>query len=198
MWVCKKCQSTERYKFGDCAPCARERSVKWRNANLEKAKEADHKKYLKNKDTVKVRTKAWAEQNPEKCKLYRKEARQRNLPKFQARASDYRKRNPDKVKAQIQKWFDANPGIRNAYLAKRRSQKLKATPSWLTEAQHLEMLEFYVHAKDCELVSGETYHVDHIVPLQGKGVCGLHVPWNLQILPSDLNIRKNNKLESSW
>jgi hypothetical protein len=81
---------------------------------------------------------------------------------------------------------------RNAIEAGRRFKKLKATPQWLTEAQVREIESFYWLAKDLKSVSGQDYHVDHIVPLKGKDVCGLHVPWNLQVLPSDINISKSN------
>jgi len=78
--------------------------------------------------------------------------------------------------------------------AKRRSKKIKATPDWLTPKQEQEIKNFYWLAKDLEAVSGETYHVDHIIPLQGKDVCGLHVPWNLQVLPHDINLKKSNRI----
>lgn len=76
--------------------------------------------------------------------------------------------------------------------ARRRSYKLKATPDWLTQDQLEDIKNFYWLAQDLKLVTGETYHVDHIVPLKGKSVCGLHVPWNLQVLPADINLSKGN------
>ena len=107
---------------------------------------------------------------------YREKHRQKHLD----RCKEYRKNNPDKFRA---------------YTMKRICSKKKATPEWLTEDQHKVIQEFYAHARDCEIVSGETYHIDHIVPLQGENICGLHVPWNLQVLPADVNMSKSNSFK---
>jgi len=88
---------------------------------------------------------------------------------------EYRKKNPDKIK----QWL-------------RRTRRIQATPDWLTEEQQQQIRAIYAHARDCEAVTGEKYHVDHIVPLKGENISGLHVPWNLQVLPADLNIAKSN------
>ena len=82
--------------------------------------------------------------------------------------------------------------ISNASLRKKKVRT--ATPKWLSPQQKAEIENFYWLAKDLSIVSGEIYHVDHIVPLKGKNVCGLHVPWNLQVLPADINLAKSNKL----
>lgn len=79
----------------------------------------------------------------------------------------------------------------------RKDSVKQATPPWLTKQHFAEIEVIYSHARDCQVVTGEGYHVDHIVPLKGKDVCGLHVPWNLQVLPAVVNIRKNNRYEQT-
>lgn len=61
-----------------------------------------------------------------------------------------------------------------------------ATPPWITKEQIDQMRRFYLNCP-------RGHHVDHIVPLAGGLACGLHVPWNLQYLPSKVNLYKSNK-----
>ena len=74
-----------------------------------------------------------------------------------------------------------------------RKQHKKATPKWLTQEHKKQIIDTYELMRDCRTVTGEDYHVDHIVPLNGENICGLHVPWNLQVLPAYINIAKSNK-----
>lgn len=92
-------------------------------------------------------------------------------------------------------WYHNNRSRAIERIRAREADSKLATPKWLTQEQKQLISTFYDHAKDCESVSGETYHVDHIVPLKGENVCGLHVPWNLQVLPADVNIAKSNRVD---
>ena len=82
----------------------------------------------------------------------------------------------------------------NAVNARRRAHKLERTPSWLTLEQHEDIKTFYTEAKVREKETGIKFHVDHIVPLLGETVCGLHVPWNLQVITAYDNLVKGNRL----
>jgi len=90
-------------------------------------------------------------------------------------------------------WRLKNPGKKNAHIAKRNAAKLNRTPKWLTKDQNAEITEFYILAKELNWLSESPLEVDHIIPLQGKLVSGLHVPWNLQILPASYNQSKGNR-----
>lgn len=109
------------------------------------------------------------------------------------RSADYYKRNSGSIKLRVREWQEANRARCNANNAKYRSSKELATPDWLTDYD-LEMLHWTYHcAKVAEDMTGVTHHVDHIVPLRGKNICGLHVPWNLQVIPARENHKKSNK-----
>lgn len=89
------------------------------------------------------------------------------------------------------RWQSANLHVEAAKQAKRRATKLAATPPWADDALTKDI---YRLARIWTDATGTDYHVDHIVPLQGKTVCGLHWHGNLQVLPGALNIAKSNRL----
>jgi len=95
-------------------------------------------------------------------------------------AKQYRKNNKPKL---------------NNYKAMRRAGLKTATPKWLSESQRLQTLNIYKECHELNYLGVDIFEVDHIVPLKGKTVCGLHVPWNLRIIPRSQNRRKINKLE---
>lgn len=84
-------------------------------------------------------------------------------------------------------WKKDNKGYTNFINSKRRAAKLNATPKWLSKDQLAETKKIY---ENCP----EGYEVDHIIPLLGKEVRGLHVPWNLQYLTPYENLSKKNKV----
>lgn len=93
------------------------------------------------------------------------------------------------------KWARENKDRANAKTALRRAARQQATPPWLTDEMKVEMQNFYVTAQLVVRLTGIQHDVDHIIPLSGETVCGLHVPWNLQILQATVNRAKHNKLE---
>lgn len=110
----------------------------------------------------------------------------------------WRKNNKDKKyiydKDYLVTWRINNPEKSAIHSSKRRAAKLNATPSWLTKEDVFKIESFYLERKRLEKETGILHHVDHIIPLQGENVCGLHVPWNLQVIPASENISKSNKL----
>ena len=81
--------------------------------------------------------------------------------------------------------------------AKRRTKILTQTPSWLTKEQRDDIINIYQAAAARTMHTNIQHEVDHIVPLRGENVSGLHVPWNLQILTEQENRQKSNKFEEN-
>ena len=111
--------------------------------------------------------------------------------KYSLSSSDWGKRNPEKL-AQYQRVRNAKrPGQRNLWTMNYRTSKVERMPDWLNDGQLFEMECVYTYCSALRK-TGIDCHVDHAVPLRGKTVSGLHVPWNLQILQGRENMSKGN------
>lgn len=106
----------------------------------------------------------------------------------------YRLRNPGVDKEYKRRFLTTPEGkaANAAYASKRRAVEMQRTPAW---ADTKAIKEIYVAAALKTATTGTEYHVDHVVPLQGKLVSGLHVADNLQLLPAKTNMSKHNKFE---
>jgi len=91
-------------------------------------------------------------------------------------------------------WKSNNKTQVRADTKARRRKHREATPPWLTRKQKSEIRQLYQIAITMSKTTGEQYVVDHIVPLRGNDVCGLHVPWNLRVITQEENLKKSNKL----
>jgi hypothetical protein len=98
----------------------------------------------------------------------------------------------------ISKWKKENKGKVNAQTNIRRAKKLQASPEWLSKEDKRTIEGFYIMAQRLSDCTGIPHHVDHIHPLNGRMSRGLHVPWNLQVIPAQLNMSKGNKLEAQY
>lgn len=125
-----------------------------------------------------------------KCKLCRNQEnsiyQKENPEKNREKVKRYQRKNPEKVAERKRKWRTSpeGRGIKNASTNRRRANKLRATPSW---ADLEKIKEIYINCPP-------GHHVDHVIPLQGKTVCGLHVENNLQYLTAEENLKKGNKI----
>jgi 5-methylcytosine-specific restriction endonuclease McrA len=107
---------------------------------------------------------------------------------------DWASSNRDLVRETNKKWRENNPHLNAAKAGRYRSSKLKATPPWLDEELNWMIDEIYQLSCLRTEMTGVGHHVDHIVPLQGEAVKGLHVPWNLQVITATDNLKKRNSL----
>jgi hypothetical protein len=189
-----------------CIPCRKEYSKIYREINKDK-ESARHKKYIEeNREKRREWERKKHKENPEKRREISKRYRQNNLEKERERirnyarknsvihslkAAEWREKNPERRKESERAYLKANPEKVNAKNAKRRALKIKAMPKWA----NLEKIKFiYSECSNISKLTGVEHHVDHIVPLNSKFVCGLHVHNNLQIITMSENVKKSNQV----
>lgn len=187
--ACEKHPELEglRRVSGACVECAKETLRAIRHANPERTKAQ------RRKDMVKLLAKPEAAQKKrERDAQYRKENRDR----CKAVIIAWSAKNPEKVKLYASRTKASNKGKVNAHTVKRRLAKINRTPKWLTQDDHWMIEQAYEIAALRTKLFGFSWHVDHIIPLQGEVVSGLHTPYNLQVIPGADNVRKANKFEA--
>ena len=99
----------------------------------------------------------------------------------------------EELKKYRKRWVAKNKDKVKKTASKRYKALKQQTPAWLTPEELEQIKCVYATALFCSRSLGESYHVDHIVPLQGDNVRGLHVPWNLQVLKAKDNFSKRHK-----
>lgn len=93
----------------------------------------------------------------------------------------------------MSKWRANNRPVIAFHAAQRRTAVAQRTPAWLTDEDFAQMQAWFWYATFLTESTGQIHHVDHIVPLRGKDVSGLNVPWNLQALTAIDNLKKSNR-----
>ena len=187
--VCVECEK-EYYQINKCK--IKKRSAE-RYDNLNKndpdfqekryASTIESQKIYRNKNRDKRRTQClgWRLKNRNHVLEYAK--------KYNSNIDENKKRKQGRENYQRNKeTFIAN-------VALRRASKSKRTPEWLTETDKNIIRNVYKEASGISKETGIKHHVDHILPLRGETVSGLHVPSNLQILTANANILKRNKFQ---
>ncbi len=143
---------------------------------------------------LRERWRAWAAANPDWLRTYKKERYEKDPGKACAAAKLYRATHVEQTKATTKKYRTENRDRFNALYMKRYAQKKNAMPAWADQAA---IAAVYTEARELTRTTGVVWHVDHIVPLQHKLVCGLHVEYNLQLLSAKENRTKSNSLVHS-
>jgi hypothetical protein len=162
------------------------------SATEEDKKRWKREHYEKNKDEYIAKAKRWQEENPERYAESKREYLDREDVKVAARGRTrvWAEVNKEKKKEYDSNWKSKNRPAVRSYRAKRRAKVRMATPPWLTEAHYEAIKAVYKEAERLSAETGIEYQVDHIVPLSGKTVSGLHVPWNLRAIPAHENQRR--------
>lgn len=168
--------------------------------NMDKAREKSKRWQRNNKEKKLAMKKRWELANPQKHAAIEAKARakykEKNGDKLITNSRLYRLENAEKIKRYKRDWYLANrhqdsfKTKRSCAAALRLARKVRATPSW---ANHFFIAEAYDLARTRTKVTGFEWHVDHIVPLRSKRVCGLHVENNLQVIPAAVNMSKQNR-----
>lgn len=134
---------------------------------------------------------AYGKANPEKVKLWKANDQKRNRAAANARNRRYAETHREYLRAKNAAYQKANPAKGAATTMRYLTAKRKQCPAWADHAKIQKVYDLCARFRSL----GCDFHVDHVIPLQGKNVCGLHVHNNLQIIEAQANRSKSNFFE---
>jgi len=166
------------------------KKAEYNKANRESiaAQQAKHRKA--NRESIAAKRVEYNKANRESIASKKAKWYQENREASAAQTAKYRRANRDSIAAKSAEWAKANPDKLRATSAKRRAAKLQRTPAWV-DFEAIQAV--YIEAARLEALDGVARHVDHVIPLQGELVSGLHIHTNLQILTATENLSKGNR-----
>lgn len=177
-----------------CNECIQEYNAGYYVDNSDVIKENTSEYYYENHEESLVSRRKYHHENYQNFKEKKKEYALENYEYFQKYYKNYYLEHRDERLESVRLYVSLNRGKVTALSALYRAMKLQATPKWLTKEHKQQIQEIYIESARLTKETGIRHAVDHLVPLQGRTVCGLHVPWNLQILTFSENSKKSNKL----
>lgn len=152
-----------------------------------------HTFYVKNTEKVKQKVQNYRDNNKHKIKELSKKYRENNREILkQKKLIDYEKNKEVRRLEKLESMRKTLPKVL-ARNKKRQLELTKRTPKWLTKEDFKCIELLYVYANKMRNKYDMEFHVDHIIPLNGKLVSGLHVPWNLRVIPQKDNLSKGNR-----
>lgn len=190
---CKACVRVKQQAYYAAnADAIKAKVIAYSKANKEKISLRNKEKHAANPEKSRQRAKEWADKHPERVLARTKAWSLANPEKVLARSKEWYYSNKEYARARQKQYYQANTASFVASTVQRKLDKMKRTPSWLTKFDRLKIKCLYQLAAMRTRESGEEWHVDHIIPLRGKLVSGLHVPANLRVITASENLSKHN------